>query len=84
MTLASSHPSNEEFFKRRGEGGGAQSTSFADFACFAVAVEMESGVVQLIVEHVCISMATHSQCARVALWAAKALANSSSNGMSLI
>ena len=41
---------------------------------------MESGVVQLMVEHVCIAMATHSQSAQVALWTGKALANSAPNG----
>ena len=49
----------------------------------SVAVEMESGVVQLMVEHVCIAMATHSREAPVALWAAKALANASTNGKKL-
>lgn len=45
---------------------------------------MESGVVQLMVEHVCIAMATHGQEARVVLWAAKAFANASSNGEKMI
>lgn len=45
-----------------------------------VAVEMESGVVQLVVEHVCIAMATHGRSASVAVWAAKTLSNSSANG----
>ena len=41
---------------------------------------MESGVVQLIVEHVCIAMATHRHSSAVTVWASKVLANSSSNG----
>lgn len=45
-----------------------------------VAVEMESGVVQLMVEQVCIAMATHCREAQVVLWAAKALASASPNG----
>lgn len=52
----------------------------AIFALLSVAVEMESGVVQLIVEHVCIAMATHGRSAAVAVWAAKVLSNSSANG----
>ena len=51
---------------------------------FLVAVEMESGVVQLMVEHVCIAMATHGQEAEVAVWGAKALANSAPNGESIV
>ena len=46
----------------------------------AVAVEMESGVVQLMVEHVCIAIATHGRNPQVAVWTGKALANSASNG----
>lgn len=49
---------------------------------YAVAVEMESGVVQLIVEHVCIALATHGRSSAVTVWAAKCLASSSSNGES--
>lgn len=37
-------------------------------------------MVQLMVEHVCIAMATQGQSAEVIEWAAKALANSSANG----
>lgn len=45
-----------------------------------VAVEMESSVVQLMVEQVCVAMAMHSREAGVILWATKALANASPNG----
>ena len=48
--------------------------------CFLVAVEMESGVVQLMVERVCTAMATCGRDPAVAVWAAKALANSAENG----
>lgn len=54
------------------------------YISLTVALEMESGVVQLMVEHVCIAMVTHGQSAEVILWAAKALSNSAANGMSCV
>ena len=53
----------------------------SDILVHAVAVEMESGVVQLMVEHVCIAMVTQGQSAEVIEWAAKALAHAAPNGI---
>lgn len=57
----------------------AYGCSFLALLMAEVAVEMESGVVQLMVERVCTAMATCGRDPAVAVWAAKALANAAEN-----
>ena len=47
---------------------------------FAVGAQIESGVMQLIVEHTAFAMTTQSRDSHVTLWAAKVFANASDNG----
>ena len=48
----------------------------------SVGVQVESGVMQLIVEHVTVAMTTHSHDDHVTTWAAKVFANAADNGKS--
>ena len=50
------------------------------FFSFAVGAQIESGVMQLIVEHTAFAMTTQSHDNHVTLWAAKVFANASDNG----
>ena len=46
----------------------------------SVGAQVESGVMQLIVEHVTVAMTTHSHDDHVTTWAAKVFANAADNG----
>jgi hypothetical protein len=50
------------------------------FSSFAVGAQIESGMMQLILEHTAFAMTTQSHDNHVTLWAAKVFANASDNG----